>query len=153
TASRPSGQRARALPKANDPCWCGSGAKFKRCHKPSTDRVRPGRLSPWREVPDHIVRPPYATEVRSGMPVSPHVDGGVPPETDEPLVRSPEVIERRRRAGAAAAEGLIEAGEAVRPGITTDEIDRIVHEACIARGGYPSPLGYRGFPKSVCTSV
>lgn len=153
TASRPSGQSALALPKANDPCWCGSGTKFKRCHKPSTDRVRPGRLSPWREVPDHIVRPPYATEVRSGVPVSPYVYGGVPPDTDEPLVKSPEVIERMRRAGAAAAEVLIEAGEAVRPGITTDEIDRIVHEACIARGGYPSPLGYRGFPKSVCTSV
>ena len=48
---------------------------------------------------------------------------------------------------------LAETGAAVAPGVTTDELDRISHEAHIARGVYPSPLGYRGFPKSVCTSV
>ena len=64
-----------------------------------------------------------------------------------------ERIARIRRACVAAAEVLAEGGLAVRPGITTDEIDRIVHEACIARGGYPSPLNYQGFPKSLCTSV
>ncbi|HZA87763.1 MAG TPA: SEC-C metal-binding domain-containing protein, partial [Acidimicrobiales bacterium] len=46
--------------KANDPCWCGSGRKFKRCHKASTDRIRPGRVSPPRPVPADIARPPYA---------------------------------------------------------------------------------------------
>ena len=44
-------------------------------------------------------------------------------------------------------------GAAVRPGITTDELDAIAHEAYIERGGYPSPLNYHGFPKSLCTSV
>ncbi|MGZ4438656.1 MAG: type I methionyl aminopeptidase, partial [Nocardioidaceae bacterium] len=58
-----------------------------------------------------------------------------------------------RRAGRAAAEVLQVVGAAVRPGITTDELDAICHEACIERGGYPSPLGYNGFPKSLCTSV
>jgi methionyl aminopeptidase len=62
-----------------------------------------------------------------------------------------------RRACRAAAEVLAEVGAAVRPGVTTDELDRIAHEACIARGGYPSPLNYGGsvmpFPKSLCTSV
>jgi methionyl aminopeptidase len=63
-----------------------------------------------------------------------------------------------RAACRAAAEILAAAGELVRPGITTDEIDAFVHQACIDRGGYPSPLGYAGsgavpFPKSVCTSV
>ena len=58
-----------------------------------------------------------------------------------------------RIAGRAAREVLLETGAAVRPGITTDELDRICHEACIARGGYPSPLHYKGFPKSLCTSV
>ena len=58
-----------------------------------------------------------------------------------------------RVAGRAAAEVLAEVGRAVRPGVTTDELDRVCHEACLARGGYPSPLGYNGFPKSLCTSV
>ena len=50
-------------------------------------------------------------------------------------------------------EVLDEAGKAVRVGVCTDELDRIVHEACIERGCYPSPLNYHNFPKSVCTSV
>lgn len=44
-------------------------------------------------------------------------------------------------------------GKALRPGVTTDEIDRIIHEATIERDCYPSPLNYYQFPKSVCTSV
>jgi len=58
-----------------------------------------------------------------------------------------------RLAGRAAAEILLEVGPHVAPGVTTDRLDEIVHEATIARGGYPSPLNYRGYPKSVCTSV
>ena len=58
-----------------------------------------------------------------------------------------------RRTGALAAEVLISACEHVRAGMTTDTIDRFVHEAAVAAGAYPSPLGYRGYPKSVCTSV
>lgn len=48
-------------------------------------------------------------------------------------------------------EVLDKAAAAIRPGITTDEIDRIVHEATIAGGAYPSPLNYHNFPKSTCT--
>ena len=58
-----------------------------------------------------------------------------------------------RHAGAIAAEVLRLAGQAVKPGVTTDEIDAYVHELCIARNSYPSPLNYSGYPKSVCTSV
>jgi methionyl aminopeptidase len=58
-----------------------------------------------------------------------------------------------RAAGHAGREVLLELQDAVRVGMTTDELDRICHEACIARGGYPSPLHYKGFPKSLCTSV
>jgi methionyl aminopeptidase len=129
-----------AVPKANDPCWCGSGRKFKRCHKASTDHIRPGRLSPTRPVPPEVPRPPYA-------------DTGVAVRMAESPVRSPEVIERMRRAGRAAAEVLQTVGAAVRPGITTDELYALCHEECIRRGGYPSPLNYNGFPKSLCTSV
>jgi methionyl aminopeptidase len=58
-----------------------------------------------------------------------------------------------REAGKLAAEILRLAGEQVRPGITTDEIDIFVHDLTIERGAYPSPLNYHGYPKSVCTSV
>lgn len=58
-----------------------------------------------------------------------------------------------RKVGRLAREVLDVAAKAAKPGVTTDEIDRIVHEACIERGAYPSPLNYRGFPKSCCTSV
>lgn len=129
-----------ATPKSNDPCWCGSGRKFKRCHKDATDRVRRGRISPRRAVPDGIVRPDYA-------------DSGEPVRRPEPRVKSANVIERMRRAGRVAAEVLETVGAKVAPGVTTDELDAIAHDECIARGGYPSPLNYRGYPKSICTSV
>ena len=126
--------------KSNDPCWCGSGRKFKRCHKLSTERIRPGRVSPMRAVPPEIERPPYA-------------DSGEVVRRPEPVVKAAEVIERMRVAGRIAAEVLELAGAAVAPGITTDEIDELVHTELIRRGAYPSPLNYHGYPKSVCTSV
>jgi methionyl aminopeptidase len=126
--------------KSNDPCWCGSGKKFKRCHKASEERVRAGRLGPPRPVPDTVPRPDYATSVEPGR-------------APEPRVKSSDVIARMRRAGAAAAQILAAAGQRVAPGVTTDELDAFVHQACIDAGGYPSPLNYRGFPKSLCTSV
>jgi methionyl aminopeptidase len=72
---------------------------------------------------------------------------------EEPLVKTPELIAALRRAGQAGAEVLRSVGEAIRPGVTTDELDAVCHEECIARGAYPSPLNYHGYPKSVCTSV
>ena len=128
------------LPQANDACWCGSGRKYKRCHKPMEGRVLQGVVSPMKSVPDHIVKPTYA-------------DDGIVDRWAEPRVKPAEMIERMRRAGAMASEILRLAGEIVRPGITTDEIDVFVHEATIERGAYPSPLNYHRYPKSVCTSV
>jgi methionyl aminopeptidase len=94
-------------------------------------------------VPESIARPEYAMADSHGEPK----------RWNEPLVKSPEILAKMRVAGRVAAEVLAETGAAVRPGITTDELDRICHQACIARGAYPSPLGYRGYPKSVCTSI
>ncbi|HSS10991.1 MAG TPA: type I methionyl aminopeptidase [Acidimicrobiales bacterium] len=128
--------------KANDPCWCGSGRKYKRCHKPTEGRVLPGVISPRRAVPTSIARPDYASS-----------DSGTPRRWAEPMVKSPEVIERMRVAGRVAAAVLAETGSAVEAGVTTDALDAICHEACIRRGAYPSPLNYNGFPKSICTSV
>jgi methionyl aminopeptidase len=148
---------------ANDPCHCGSGRKYKRCHRiadldparvvaeqerrEAHERelarfVRPGKQSPRRSVPDHIARPPYANDPK-----------GRPGLRESGAPKDAETIEKMRRAGRAAAEVLQLVGAAVRPGITTDELDAIAHEACIERGGYPSPLGYNGFPKSLCTSI
>ncbi len=93
-----------------------------------------------RPVPGHIATPHYA-------------DTGVVKRTDEARVRAPEVIERMRHAGVMAADILRRAGEVVKPGVTTEEIDIFVHDLTIECGAYPSPLNYHGYPKSVCTSV
>lgn len=71
----------------------------------------------------------------------------------EPFIQTPETIEAMREASKIAANALALAGAAVAPGKTTDEIDGIVHDYLIQHGAYPSPLGYRGFPKSSCISL
>ena len=101
----------------------------------------PGRMSPIRTVPDHIERPEYAWK------------DDVQENIGEPFIQPPEVIEAMREASKIAANALQEAGAAVAPGVTTDELDRIAHEYMLDHGAYPSTLGYRGFPKSCCTSM
>jgi methionyl aminopeptidase len=128
------------LPSANEACWCGSGRKYKRCHKKTEGRILPGYVSPMREVPADIARPPYA-------------DTGEYEPWDEGRVKSPEIIERMRHAGRVAAEVLALAGEMVAPGVTTEEIDIRVHELFVERGAYPSTINYHGYPKACCTSV
>jgi methionyl aminopeptidase len=128
------------LPQSNDDCWCGSGRRYKRCHKGLEGRIEPGVISPMRAVPDHIVKPGYAAT-------------GEVTRWNESAVKSPEIIERMRHAGAMAADILRLAGEFVRPGMTTDDIDVFVHDLTIERGAYPSPLNYHRYPKSVCTSL
>ena len=102
--------------------------------------VRPGMQSPRRRVPAEIARPPYALT-------------GDPGPSVLPLVRTPEEIESMRKAGAVAAEVLLHVGKHVEVGITTDKLDQIAHDETVRLGAYPSPLNYRGYPKSVCTSV
>src|ERR687885_1274351 len=100
----------------------------------------PGQLSPWRAVPAHIARPEYVGKKR-------------PKEWRGSHVQTPETIEKMRVAGRLAAQATQLAGEHCKPGVTTDEIDRVVHEFLVDHGAYPSTLGYRGFPKSCCTSL
>ncbi|KAI0054037.1 methionine aminopeptidase [Auriscalpium vulgare] len=102
-------------------------------------------LSAKREVPEHIPRPDYAED---GSPKSETRQMGQPPR-----ILSPEEQEKMRTVCRLAREVLDIAASHIKPGITTDEIDAVVHQACVERNSYPSPLNYRHFPKSVCTSV
>jgi methionyl aminopeptidase len=72
---------------------------------------------------------------------------------DEPLVKDADTIERMRAACRLAADALTLVGKNVQPGVTTDELDRVGHDYLIEHGAYPSTLGYRGFPKSLCSSL
>jgi methionyl aminopeptidase len=102
--------------------------------------LTPGTLSPQRAVPAGIARPEYV-----GRPAPAPFTGSE--------VKTPELIEKIRVASRVAAGALAEGGRAVKPGVTTDEIDRVVHEFLCDHGAYPSTLGYRGYPKSCCTSL
>mmetsp|Transcript_80593 Transcript_80593/g.121099 ORF Transcript_80593/g.121099 Transcript_80593/m.121099 type:complete len:412 (+) Transcript_80593:174-1409(+) len=115
---------------------------------PYAGSITPGKQSPQRSVvDDKIILPDYAK------------DGTPKKGRNSPLlpwiieVKTPEEIEKMRAAGKLAREVLDLAGRAVAVGVTTDEIDTIVHEATVKAGAYPSPLNYHGFPKSCCTSV
>jgi methionyl aminopeptidase len=99
-----------------------------------------GALSPTRPVPASIPRPEY-------------VDKPQPEPYTGSDVQSDEVIEKMRVASRLAAQAMRAAAAAIAPGVTTDEVDRVGHEFLIDHGAYPSTLGYKGFPKSLCTSV
>ncbi|HSE08261.1 MAG TPA: type I methionyl aminopeptidase [Nocardioidaceae bacterium] len=102
--------------------------------------IAPATISPRRPVPAHIPRPEY-------------VDKDAPTPFQGSEVKDEETIERMRVAGRLAAQALQLVGKHVEPGVTTDELDRIGHEFLCDNNAYPSTLGYRSFPKSLCTSV
>lgn len=106
----------------------------------TTAPVAPGALSPRRPVPASIARPEY-------------VDQPAPEKFTGSEVKDAETIEAMRVAGRIAANAMAAAAAVIAPGVTTDEIDRVGHEYLLDHGAYPSTLGYRGFPKSLCTSV
>src|SRR5919205_949412 len=69
-------------------------------------------------------------------------------------IKTPDEQEKMRVAGRLAAEVLDMIGEHVKPGVSTDELDRICHDFIVnEQKAIPAPLNYRGFPKSICTSV
>jgi methionyl aminopeptidase len=104
--------------------------------------LQPGTISPRRAVPTGIVHPHYV----GTWP-------GTKADFDDPMVKDAGTIAHMRMAGRIAGDALVEVGRHVAPGVTTDELDRVGHDYLISRGAYPSTLGYKDFPKSLCTSV
>ena len=110
-------------PGRNDPCPCGSGLKFKKCCL--------GK------------EPPQAAHDLKTLYLNKH----------KIRLKDPAEIEGIRRAGRLALETLALAESQLRPGLTTDRINTLVHDFTVQNGAVPAPLNYRGFPKSVCVSV
>lgn len=102
--------------------------------------MTPGTISARRKVPAHIIRPEY-------------VDRPEPAPYTGSEVKDSETIEKMRIAGRLAAQARELVGAAIVPGVTHDELDRIGHEFLCDHGAYPSTLGYKGFPKSLCSSA
>ena len=106
--------------------------------------VRPQEVSPQlppTSIPSHVRPPPY------------HVSGEPGPSPATPEVKTPEAIAGMKTACGLARHILGEASQLARPGVSTQEIDEAVTRLAFEAGAYPSPLNYRKFPKSVCTSV
>jgi methionyl aminopeptidase len=106
----------------------------------ATGHLVKGQLSPMRLVPQSIVRPEY-------------VGKSAPARFTGSDVKTAEQVAKIRAAGKIAAQAIKLVGEHCKPGVTTDELDRIGHEFVISQGAYPSTLGYRGYPKSLCSSL
>jgi methionyl aminopeptidase len=105
-----------------------------------TGFLTPGVISKPLSVPASIARPEYV-----GKPSPAEWTGG--------HIKSADQIEKIRAAGKIAAEAIALVGANAKPGVTTDELDRLAHDYIVSQGAYPSTLGYRGFPKSCCTSI
>ena len=114
--------------------------RLARVPKDKNGKLTPGRLTPARAVPIGIARPEYV-----GRPgPAPHLGGD---KYDH------DTIQRIKVASKIAAQALELVLDSAKPGMTTDELDRIGHEFLISQNAYPSTLGYRGFPKSLCSSM
>ena len=106
----------------------------------ATGFLTAGKLSPTRSVPSAISRPEYVGKT-------------APAKFTGSDVKTADQVAKIRAAGKIAAQAIQLVGEACKPGVTTDELDRIGHEFVVSQGAYPSTLGYRGFPKSLCSSI
>lgn len=102
--------------------------------------LRKGTVSAAQPVPSHIVAPEYAGKKAPALYTGPDVYGE-------------DIVEKIRVAGRVAADAMQHVAKNIVPGVTTEELDRIAHDFIVEAGGYPSCLSYRGFPKSICTSI
>jgi len=129
----------------NDPCHCGSGRKYKACHL-SADQASQRGAAP--AVESAIAPGAWSRHVQRGSPA-----GETAQRRNPTLIKTPAQIEGIRRSCQATRAILDMLEGRLVAGVTTEEIDAWVHEATLAAGAIPAPLNYRGFPKSVCTSI
>ncbi|MDD6331224.1 MAG: methionyl aminopeptidase [Clostridium sp.] len=106
----------------NDPCWCGSGKKYKACHMQLDEKINAYHLK-GAKVPTHK------------------------------MIKTSEQIEGIRIAGEKNTMVLDYIEPYVKEGISTGELDRLIYEYTLKIGGIPACLNYKGYPKSVCTSI
>lgn len=106
----------------NDPCWCGSGKKYKKCHADFDEKLETFAVN-GHVIPTHQ------------------------------MIKTEEQIDAIRKSAEINIAVLDYVAKHIRAGISTAEIDRWVYEETVRMGGIPAPLGFEGFPKSVCTSV
>jgi len=111
-----------------------------------TGELRPWYVTPMRYIPSRIPAPEWQF---SGIPKKELANSGKPPE----IISDPTDLANLREACRRGREVLDLAGQMVKVGVRTETIDAAVHQACIERDCYPSPLNYYDFPKSCCTSV
>lgn len=105
--------------------------------------VKPQNVSESLSVPEYIEKPSKPLNLINSYMFNPN----------NVEIKSEEQIKRMRDACKISKEILLITASHVQDGITTNELDIIAHEACVKRNCYPSPLHYRGYPKSICTSV
>lgn len=110
------------LPERNQPCWCGSGRKYKKCHWAFDEKLKM-----------------YENQ---GILVPSHE-----------LIKTPEQIEKIKESAKINIAILDYVAEHIQEGVTTQEIDNWVAKITKEAGAVAAPLGYEGFPKSVCTSI
>ena len=110
------------LPERNQPCWCGSGRKYKKCHWAFDEKLKM-----------------YENQ---GILVPSHE-----------LIKTPEQIEKIKESAKINIAILDYVADHIQEGITTQEIDNWVAKITKEAGAVAAPLGYEGFPKSVCTSI
>lgn len=106
----------------NEPCWCGSGLKYKKCHLDFDNKIATFALKGF-EVPDYE------------------------------SIRTIKELEGIRASADINTAVLDHVAKNIHAGMSTGEIDRLVHDFTVAQGAIPAPLNYEGFPKSVCTSI
>ncbi|XP_043506012.1 methionine aminopeptidase 1D, mitochondrial [Polistes fuscatus] len=103
--------------------------------------VEPFLVSQRRHVPSHIPKPSY------------YLTGIPQPGPIKPEIKDKNQIECMKESCELALYVLSQAKHYIEPGVTTDQLDEVIHDMIINNGAYPSPLNYKGFPKSICTSV
>lgn len=106
----------------NEPCWCGSGKKYKKCHMAIDEKL-----------------------------LLLTAEGHITPDRD--ILKTPAQIEAIRKSADLNTAVLDHVAKHIRAGMSTADIDKLVYDYTTEHGGIPAPLGYEGFPKSVCTSL